>query len=94
MAQTGRGAALRITSAKCQKRSSHDGDHSMTSSAAASKVGGMGRPSVLAVLILITSSNLLGCWTVREARRYFPDAKYALIFGSASGERHSYRTAT
>src|SRR5262245_15127812 len=35
--------------------------HSITSSARASKVGGTVRPSVLAVLRLITSSNLIGC---------------------------------
>src|SRR5262245_50696479 len=38
-------------------------DHSITSSARASSVGGMSRPSVLAVFRLITSSRLLGCCT-------------------------------
>src|SRR3989440_2841897 len=37
--------------------------HSITSSARASSVGGISRPSVIAVLILITSSNLIGVWT-------------------------------
>ena len=35
--------------------------HSITSSARASRVGGTSRPSALAVLRLITSSNLVGC---------------------------------
>ena len=35
--------------------------HSITSSARASKVAGMSRPIVLAVLRLITSSNVAGC---------------------------------
>src|SRR6202022_4515587 len=38
-------------------------DHSITSSARASSVGGISRPSVLAVLRLITSSHLIGAWT-------------------------------
>src|SRR3974390_2615946 len=37
--------------------------HSMTSSASARSVGGMVRPSALAVLRLSISSNLVGCWT-------------------------------
>src|SRR5262249_32775967 len=37
--------------------------HSITSSARASSVGGISRPSALAVLRLITSSNLVGAWT-------------------------------
>src|SRR5262249_32663508 len=36
--------------------------HSITSSARASNVGGTSRPSALAVLRLITSSNLTGAW--------------------------------
>src|SRR6266481_1495457 len=36
--------------------------HSITSSARASSVGGTSRPSALAVLRLMTSSNLIGCW--------------------------------
>src|SRR5205807_257163 len=40
--------------------------HSITSSARASSVGGMVRPSVFAVLRLMTSSNLVGCWTGRS----------------------------
>src|SRR5262245_24845741 len=36
-------------------------DHSITSSARASRDGGTSRPSALAVLRLITSSNLVGC---------------------------------
>src|SRR5262245_16238803 len=41
--------------------------HSITSSARASSVGGTVRPSDLAVLRLITSSNLVGCTTGRSA---------------------------
>ena len=41
--------------------------HSITSSARASSVGGMSRPSALAVLRLMTSSNLVGCTTGRSA---------------------------
>src|SRR4051812_6465477 len=37
--------------------------HSITSSLSASSVGGIARPSDLAVLRLITSSNLVGCST-------------------------------
>jgi len=37
--------------------------HSITSSARASRVGGTSSPSALAVLRLITSSNLTGAWT-------------------------------
>src|SRR5262249_10079828 len=42
-------------------------DHSITSSAMASKEGGTVRPSILAVLALITSSNLLDCKTGKSA---------------------------
>ena len=38
-------------------------DHSITSSAVASSVGGNSRPSALAVFMLITSSNLTGACT-------------------------------
>ena len=41
--------------------------HSITSSARASSVGGTSRPSALAVLRLITSSNLVDCRTGRSA---------------------------
>src|SRR5262249_33428881 len=41
--------------------------HSITSSARASSVGGTVRPSALAVLRLITSSNLVGCITGKSA---------------------------
>src|SRR5262245_1793569 len=37
--------------------------HSITSSASARSIGGTSRPSVLAVLRLITSSNFVGCST-------------------------------
>src|SRR5262245_35859812 len=42
-------------------------DHSITSSARASSVGGTSRPRALAVLRLITSSYLVGAWTGRSA---------------------------
>ena len=41
--------------------------HSITSSARASRFGGTSSPSVLAVLRLMTNSNLVGCWTGRSA---------------------------
>src|SRR5262249_23232486 len=41
--------------------------HSITSSAMASKPGGMVRPSALAVLRLITNSNLVDCNTGKSA---------------------------
>src|SRR5262245_56779644 len=41
--------------------------HSITSSARASSVGGTSRPSIFAVLRLITSSYLVGAWTGRSA---------------------------
>jgi hypothetical protein len=41
--------------------------YSITSSARASSDGGTSRPSALAVLRLITSSNLVGCSTGRSA---------------------------
>src|SRR5207245_2659960 len=41
--------------------------HSITSSARVSRVGGTSRPSALAVLRLIRSSNFVGCWTGRSA---------------------------
>ena len=40
--------------------------HSITTSAVASSVGDMSRPRALAVLRLITSSNLVGCITGRS----------------------------
>src|SRR6478736_1051933 len=41
--------------------------YSITSSARASSVGGTSRPSALAVIRLITRSNLVGCTTGRSA---------------------------
>ena len=41
--------------------------HSITSSARTKSVGGIVNPSALAVFRLITSSNLLLCWTGRSA---------------------------
>jgi hypothetical protein len=57
----------RTMSALCQLRKS--AVHSTTSSARASNVAGISRSSVLAVLRLITSSNLVGCTTGRSAGR-------------------------
>src|SRR5262249_59187563 len=45
----------------------HPPHHSITSSAVASSVRGTVRPSALAVLRLMTSSNLVGCWTGSSA---------------------------
>src|SRR5262245_1838500 len=56
---------------RCRAAEQHDElaapDHSITSSARASSVGGTSRPSDLAVLRLITSSNCVGCTTGRSA---------------------------
>ena len=41
--------------------------HSITSSARPRSIGGTSRPSAFAVLRLITSSYLVGCWTGRSA---------------------------
>src|SRR5690242_3621234 len=41
--------------------------YSITWSALASKVGGSASPSAFAVLMLATSSNLVGCWTGNSA---------------------------
>jgi hypothetical protein len=41
--------------------------YSITSSARARSVGGISRPSAFAVLRLITSSNLVGCWIGKSA---------------------------
>src|SRR5262249_16461167 len=41
----------------------HRRNHSITSSARATNVGGMVRPSARAVCRLMTNSNLVGCWT-------------------------------
>src|SRR6476469_8367640 len=41
--------------------------HSMTSSARATSDGGTARPSVLAVFMLMTNSNVVGCNTGRSA---------------------------
>ena len=41
--------------------------YSITSSARARIDGGTARPSALAVLRLMTSSNVVGCWTGRSA---------------------------
>src|SRR5262245_30097660 len=45
----------------------HLRDHSITSSARASTVGGTSRPSALAVVRLMTSSSLVGCKTGKSA---------------------------
>jgi len=42
-------------------------NHSITSSARASSVGGISSPSILAVPVLMTNSNLFGCTTGRSA---------------------------
>src|SRR6516164_10734400 len=50
-----------------EKRNERATVHSITSSASASNLSGIWRPSALAVLRLITSSNLVGCRTGRSA---------------------------
>jgi hypothetical protein len=56
-------------SEKCQSRPMHCSKlhlYSISSSARASKEGGTVRPSALAVFMLITNSNLVGCSTGRS----------------------------
>ena len=60
--------------ARTNKRSdlvtlSHARLHSITSSAVASSVGGIVRPSAFPAFRLITRSNLVGCWTGRSPGR-------------------------
>jgi hypothetical protein len=50
-----------------EKRDELASDHSITSSARASKVGGTSRPSAFAVLRLMTNSYLVGACTGRSA---------------------------
>src|SRR6266403_523309 len=67
--------ALALLRARCKRprrRAAEQRDeqappHSITSSSSASPVGGIARPSALAVLRLRTISNLVGCWTGRSA---------------------------
>jgi hypothetical protein len=56
--------ATRRAAEKCDEL---EPDHSITSSARASIIGGTSRPSALAVLRLITSSYLVGACTGRSA---------------------------
>src|SRR6516164_4975281 len=62
-------ALLRVRRERPGRRAAEQRDelaalhHSITSSAMASTPGGMVRPRVLAVLRLMTSSNLVGCST-------------------------------
>src|SRR6516162_1790854 len=63
---------LRTRRQRPRRRAAHEGDelaapHSITSSAEACRVRGTVRPSVFAVLRLMTSLNLVGCWTGRSA---------------------------
>src|SRR6516164_3348254 len=57
----------------CRRRAAEErdelapADHSITSSAVASSVGGTVSPSILAIWALITNSNLLDCTTGRSA---------------------------
>src|SRR5262249_18389019 len=57
----------RCRCAAAEKRDELAPLHSITSSALASKVGGISSPSAFAVLRLITNSNLVGSWTGRSA---------------------------
>ena len=60
-------AAQRPRRRAAEQRDELPPPHSITSSARASSVGGISRPSALAVLRLMTSSNLVGCTTGRSA---------------------------
>jgi hypothetical protein len=69
MASIQPGGELLRPAGRCaaEQRDELAADHSITSSARASSVGGMSRPSAFAVLRLITSSNLVGACTGRSA---------------------------
>ena len=63
---------LRVHSERPRRRATNERDelaplHSITASASASSLSGTARPSVLAVLRLIASSNLVDCITGRSA---------------------------
>src|SRR5262249_17310576 len=71
-ARLGGAGGRRLGSGRCRVGGSDIGRgvvHSMTSSARAMSVGGISRPSVLAVLRLMTSSSFVGCSTGRLAGR-------------------------
>ena len=55
-------AAITVQQHGCRSQT-----YSITASARASSMGGISRPSALAVLRLITSSNFVGCCTGRSA---------------------------
>ena len=61
-APSGHAAAAPPSSVMNSRRS-----HSITSSASASNIGGISRPSALAVLRFMMSSNLVGCYTGKSA---------------------------
>ncbi len=60
-------SGLGLAQGKFHRRRLHLPPYSITSSARASSVGGMFKPMVLAVVRLITSSNLVGCSIGRSA---------------------------
>jgi hypothetical protein len=55
-----------MTVRRCARRSPEE-RYWITSSAVANSVSGMVRPSAFAVFMLMTSSNLVDCWTGRSA---------------------------
>src|SRR5262249_35949654 len=55
----------RAAEQRYERAALHRCSHSITSSARASRLSGTVRPSAFAVLRLMTSSNLVGCWTGR-----------------------------
>jgi hypothetical protein len=59
--------ALTDSCERCASQWCHERTHSITSSAVASRLRGMVRPSAFAVLRLIPRSNLAGCSTGRSA---------------------------
>jgi hypothetical protein len=56
-----------LSANSCREQMQHGRRYSITSSAVNSNLGGMVRPSALAVLTLMISSNLVGCSTGRSA---------------------------
>ena len=84
-AASGHAAAAPPSSVMNSRRS-----HSITSSARASSDGGISRPSALAVLRLITSSNLVGCLH-RKVGRLLALEDAIDVAGRPAGTRRLYR---
>ncbi len=98
LAASGRRHSFRVQRARdrvgAMSRDESLGGHSITSSAAASSVGGISRPSALAVFRLITSSNLVGFCTgfsdpTRSTARFHCRVKPVdICYTDSAGQSH------